>query len=169
MTARDSAGRALPVIESPSADKLRVYGDLAFLAFRSPRHQTMTLAETRRYFEPPVELGQFRVFRFDDVPRGMFTWALMNKTSERKLVTGAALEPADWQSGNRLWIIDILAPYRGLTASMVRWIMVPGNFTDKSFRFRRVGPDNSTRRIVHIDFHRKSLSKIQTADQFLGQ
>ena len=169
MSHLDSAGRVLPSVEVPSAEKLRVYGDISFLAFRSPRHQGMTVAEMRRYFEPAVELGQFRVFRFDDVPRGLFTWAFMNKAAAQKLVRGAPLEPEDWQSGQQLWIIDIMAPYRGLMASMGRWIMVPGNVTDKRFSFRRVGSDNRTRRIVNVDFRRKSLSKIQTADQFLGR
>lgn len=169
MSLIDSTGQILPEIEVPSADKLRVYGDVTFLAFRSPRHQAMSMGEMRRYFEPAVELGQFRVFRFDDVPRAMFTWAWLNKDAERKLVAGDALEPEDWRSGKRLWIVDILAPYKGITASLVRWIMVPGQFTDESFRYRRVGPNNETRRVVHIDFEAKRLARVQSESAFLGR
>ena len=66
-------------------------------------------------------------------------------------------------------IVDIMAPYRGLTKSMVRWIMQDGHFTDDDFHFRRVGDDNRTRRIVHIDFRRDALSKVYTEAEFLGR
>ncbi|MBN2906004.1 MAG: toxin-activating lysine-acyltransferase [Rhodobacteraceae bacterium] len=164
--ARDSTGRVLPPVESPAPEVLRAYGDLLFLAFRSPRHSQMSVAELRAYLEPPMELGQFRIFRFDDVPRGMYTWAWMTPEAEERLITGAPLRPEDWSGGERLWIVDLMAPYRGLTSSIVRWLMVPGHFTDRSFLFRRVGDRNQTRRIVHIDFRRARLSKVMTEAQF---
>ena len=164
----DSAGRALPASERPSEDRLRVYGDLMFLAFRSPRHARMTTGLLRTYFEPPILLGQYRIFRFDGVPRGMFTWARLDRAAERKLVAGEALAPEDWAGGDRLWIVDLIAPYRGLAAGMVRWIMEPGNFTGEDFFFRRVGEDDRTRRIVHIDFRRDRLSRILSDEDLLG-
>ena len=168
MNARtDTTGATLPPLEGPSRDKLGVYGDVMFLAFRSPRHTRMQVSLLRTYFEPAIELGQFRIFRFDDVPRGMFTWGWLNGEAEEKLITGEALEPEDWQSGDRLWIIDLIAPYKGLTASMVRWIMQRGNFSEDQFWFRRVADDNSTSRIVHIDFDRTRLSRVMGEEEFL--
>ncbi len=163
----DCTGQVLPPHELPSGDKLRVYGDLLFLAFRSTRHARMTTATLRAYFEPPVELGQFRIFRFDDVPRGMYTWAFLTPESERKLLLGEPLSPEEWRSGDRLWIMDIIAPYRGLTRSISRWIMKPGNFTDTEFLFRRVEGTNTTRRIVHVDFRQDRLARIFDDDAFL--
>ena len=150
----DMAGRSLPVAETPSADTLRLYGDVFFLAMRSPRHAGHALAAVRPALEPPLILGQVRVFRFDDVPRGFFTWARLSPEAERRLVTGDQLLPEDWNSGDRLWLVDLVAPYRGLTSGMVRWIMTPGHFTEGAFRFRRVSVSNRTRRIVHIDLRR---------------
>jgi cytolysin-activating lysine-acyltransferase len=163
----DTSGQPLPSIEAPSAEKLRVYGDLLFLAFRSRRHASMTVGGLRSYLEPTVELGQFRIFRFDDVPRGMYTWAWLSPDAERKLVEGTPLDPDDWNSGNRLWIIDMIAPYKGLTANIVRWIMRPGNLTEKDFWFRRVAGANRTRRIVHIDFGADRLSRVYDEKDFL--
>jgi cytolysin-activating lysine-acyltransferase len=165
----DSTGKHLPPEEMPSADKLRIYGDLMFLAFRSKRHAKMNVATMRRYFEPAVELGQFRVFRFDDVPRAMFTWAFLDSEAERKLVEGQPLDPADWNSGQRLWIVDMIAPYRGLMASIGRWIMEPGHFTPDEFLFRRVSGLNDTRRVVHVDFHAERLARVLTGEQFLSE
>lgn len=163
----DQKGQELPLEETPTAEQLRVFGDMAFLAFRSPRHVEMPVATVRRYFEPPVMLGQFRIFRFDEIPRGMYTWAWLSDDAARKLVTGEPLLPQEWRSGNRLWIVDMIAPYTGLTASIVRWIMKRGNLTDGDFYFRRVSGVNDTRRIVHIDFNRSRLSRVMTHDQFL--
>jgi len=164
----DSTGKLLPEIETPSAEKLRAYGDMMFLAFRSDRHRRITTATLRHYLEPPIELGQFRVFRFDDVPRGMYTWAWLGAAAERKLVGGEHLAPQDWRSGDRLWIVDMIAPYRGVTKSMVRFIMTPGNFTDGEFWFRRVRGVNETQRILHVNFRARKLAEIFAESDFVG-
>ncbi len=164
----DSAGRALPEIETPNAERLRAYGDMMFLAFRSPRHMRMPVAQLRDYLEPPLLLGQYRLFRFDGVPRGLYTWGWLGAEAERRLIGGSPLRLEDWSSGERLWIVDIMAPYKGLTASMVRWIMQKGHFTDEEFFYRRVGKDNRTRRIVHIDFRRDTLAEVHSEDSFLA-
>lgn len=165
----DSAGRPLPPEEAPDAQALRVYGDLAFLAFRSARHARMSVQTLRTYLEPPVLSGQFRIFRFDDVPRAMYTWAWLGPEAERKLIEGQPLARADWQSGGHLWIVDMIAPYPGLTAQIVRWIMRRGNFAERDFYFRRVEGDNDTRRIVHIDFDADRLSRVYSGDAFLAR
>lgn len=164
----DTEGRELPPRETPPEATLRAMGDFLFLAFRSPHHQKMSVANLRLAFEPPILLGQNRIFRFDDIPRGCFTWAHLSRDAEQRYVAGHPLRPRDWQSGDHLWIIDLMAPYRGLTASMVRWIMQPGNLTRKDFYFRRVVDGRATRRIVHIDFERpEGLSKVLTESDFL--
>ena len=168
-TRHDSHGRTLPDSESPSPERLRAYGDMLFLAFRSPRHATMSVGQLRDYLEPPLLLGQFRLFRFDGVARGMYTWGWLDVGAERRLITGQPLAPQDWTSGDRLWIIDIMAPYKGMTASMVRWVMGKGHFTEKEFFFRRVDNDNRTRRIVHIDFRRRDLAKVFSETAFLNR
>ncbi len=165
----DCKGNALPPVETPSPEKLRIYGDMMFLAFRSERHRLMNLGTLRNYLEPPVELGQFRVFRFDDVPRGMYTWAFLDQASERKLIEGIPLDREDWNSGKRLWIIDLIAPYRGLMKSIGRWMMKPGNLTQEEFLFRRVSGLNETRRIVHVDFRTKRLARVMTSQEFLAK
>lgn len=165
----DVNGKTLPEIESPSPERIRAYGDMMFLAFRSPRHARMAVGQLRSYLEPPLLLGQFRIFRFDGVARGLYTWGWLDADAERRLITGEGLSPRDWTSGDRLWITDIMAPYRGMTRSMVRWIMEDGHFTDKDFYFRRVDDNNRTRRIVHIDFRRDSLSRIWSERDFLAR
>lgn len=163
----DSSGKALPPEETPSPGALQAMGDALFLAARSPRHAAMSVAMLRAAFEAPILLGQYKVFRFDDVPRGMFTWARMSPEAERRYVRGEPFQPGDWQSGDRLWLIDLIAPYKGLTAGMVRWVMIRGNFTEREFMFRRVVGERQTRKVVHIDFDRPAgKAKILAPESF---
>ncbi|MEM8632919.1 MAG: toxin-activating lysine-acyltransferase [Pseudomonadota bacterium] len=140
-----------PVQEFPDGDRLRAYGDFLFLAFRSPHHARMSVANLRMAIEPPLTHGQYRIFRFDGVARGLFTWAYLSDDAAAGLVAGGTLDPDAWRSGPNLWIMDLIAPYKGLTSQMVRWIMTPGNFTETEFFYRRVVAGNQTRRIVRID------------------
>jgi len=151
---RDSAGRMLPASETPDDTTLRAYGDAVFLAMRSPRHAGTTVAALRAAFEPPLVLGQYRIFRFDGIPRAMITWGWFSPAVEKTYVGGGVLDPEDWRSGDRLWLVDMIAPYRGLTASLGRWIMVPGNFAEREFWFRRVRDGNRTRKILHVRLDR---------------
>ncbi|MDE0588847.1 toxin-activating lysine-acyltransferase [Halocynthiibacter sp. C4] len=167
---QDSAGRDIPASEAPSAETLRIYGDFMFLAFRSPWHARMSVANMRAAFEQPIALKQFQVFRFDGIPRGLLTWANMSADAERRYVSGEILKDEDWSSGDRRWIIDIIAPYKGLTASISRWTMVPGQFTDGQFRFRRVLENSGTRRIVEVDLtNPKDKATIFTEEEYLEQ
>jgi cytolysin-activating lysine-acyltransferase len=163
----DCAGQTLPRSERPGPDLLRHYGDALFLAFRSPRHQEASVATLRRHLEPPLQLGQYRIFYFDGVPRGLYTWAWFDTEAEKRLVRGDPLGADDWISGDRLWIVDMIAPYRGMSSSMARFIMTRGNFTDREFTFRRVTNKNTTVRIVNIDFRREKLSRVLHDTDFL--
>jgi len=137
--------------EFRSPEKLRAYGDFVFLALRSPHHRQMNMTGLEQAFDAPISLGQFRIFRFDDIPRGLFTWAYLGPEAEHRLVGGQSLRPQDWRSGEHLWLIDLIAPYPGLIRGMSRWIMQKGNFAKRDFYFRRVKDGDKTRRILHVD------------------
>ena len=144
--------------EFPTQHQLQVYGDFLFLTCRSAHHRLMSVANLHAAIEPPIALGQYRVFRFDDIPRALFTWARLGPEAERRHVGGAQLRPEDWRSGDHLWLIDLIAPYPGLVAGISRWIMTTGNLTEKDFYFRRVVEGNKTRRILHVDVSQSKKS-----------
>ncbi|MEM0950191.1 MAG: toxin-activating lysine-acyltransferase [Pseudomonadota bacterium] len=156
-----------PRQEYPSPDKLRVYGDFAFLAMRSLHHSQMSMGQFRRAIEPAVELGQYRIWRFDDVPRAAITWAWLSEETERAFVRDRRLDPNAWDSGDRLWLVELIAPYPGLAHQIARWAMIPGQFAERSFTFLRVREGDDVRRIVEIDFERASKARIMTAEAFL--
>ena len=141
--------------EFPTEHQLRVYGDFLFLACRSAHHRQMRVENLHEAIETPIALGQYRIFRFDDIPRALITWARFGPEAEKRHVAGERLSPQDWRSGDHLWLIDLIAPYPGLIAGISRWVMEPGNFTDKDYYFRRVVEGNRTRRILHVDVTKK--------------
>ncbi len=96
--------------EFPDPDMLRAYGDAMFLVLRSDHHSKMRVANMREAIEPPLVLGQYQIFRFDDVPRAMLTLARLGRSAERRYVQGGPLLPEDWNSGDRVWLIDMIAP-----------------------------------------------------------
>ena len=62
----------------------------------------------------PVMLQQFRLFYDKDKPIGVALWAKVNEETEDRLKAGnARLRPQDWKSGDRLWIVEIIAPFGG--------------------------------------------------------
>ena len=153
----------------PSEQLLRVYGDFLFLAFRSTHHQPFNVANLRAAFEPAIELGQYHIFRFDGVPRGLFTFAWLDEHEARSFVSGIGPDPNGWRSGDQLWIMDFIAPYRGLTSGMVRWMTKPGNLPSSKFWFTRNQLGDRENQVTHIDLDSTSdKSRIYSKDQFLS-
>lgn len=113
----------------PTAE--HVLGEVAWLMSQSKAHQGFQLADLSWFAIPPIRLGQFRLFvgAPDDgagkpapgqaeLPMGVALWAMMSKEVERKFMAAVeagsgpvALKPADWDSGNRLWMVDLIAPF----------------------------------------------------------
>ena len=106
----DARGHTLPDIEAPSPERLRAYGDMIFLAFRSPRHARLPVAQLRTYLEPPLLLGQFRLFRFDGVARGLYTWGWLDRAAERR-----PLPPADGRAGQGIQAVHQRRKFTGIS------------------------------------------------------
>lgn len=156
------------MVEYPAEATLRAMGDATFLAMRSEHHRAMRVANLRAALEPPLVLGQYRLFRFDGVPRAMITWAWLTPAAELSYVAGGDLGPDDWAGGRSLWLIDLIAPYPRLAAGITRWVMTPGNFTDRGFTFRRVKEGARTRRVVRINLETpENKADVMTEAAFL--
>jgi cytolysin-activating lysine-acyltransferase len=87
----------------------------------------------------PVLLRQFRVFYAPDRPIGVALWAYVNEEVEQRLKSGnARLAPTDWKSGDKLWLVDIVAPYGGHDA------MIKDSkekvFPEREVNFLAIGP-----------------------------
>ncbi|KMW56067.1 hypothetical protein AIOL_001019 [Candidatus Rhodobacter oscarellae] len=149
--------------EFPTAERLRAYGDLCFLYFRSEPHKEKPFNLMRWIVQVPVDLGQYRIFYAEDIPRAAFTWAMVEDAAEAKILSGTALLPAEWRSGRQMWIMDILAPFGQGTASDVsRWMKENMPQDINTIRTIRPNPDGSARVIElnRIDGARWGARKI---------
>ena len=63
---------------------------------------------------PPLELGQYIIYEDKEVPLCWASWALLSdKTSKLYAERKYNLKPDDWNSGNNLWLVNIICPYGG--------------------------------------------------------
>lgn len=95
----------------------QLFGELVWLFTQSARHKNFFLSDLEWLVMTPLLLRQVRVFYAPDRPIGVALWAFVNDEVEQRLMSGhARLAPADWKSGNKLWLVDVVAPYGGIDA-----------------------------------------------------
>jgi cytolysin-activating lysine-acyltransferase len=95
----------------------QLFGEIVWLFTQSPKHKNFFLSDLEWLVMTPVLLRQFRVFYAPDRPIGVALWAYVNDDVEQRLMGGhARLAPADWKSGEKLWLVDVVAPYGGIDA-----------------------------------------------------
>ncbi len=101
------AGAAQP---SPAA----ALGEIVSLLVQSPAHRHLFLNDLEWLVVPPVMLRQFALFRQGPRPIAYASWATVSEVVEKRLAAGQPrLAPAEWRSGDRLWLMDMVAPFGG--------------------------------------------------------
>ena len=144
--------------EKPTQEKLYAYGAFAFLYLRSQHHRSVPLAVARMAIQPPIDLGFYKVFHADGVPRMAVTWAFFGDEAEEKFTSDQMLLPQDWCSGKKMWVVEIVAPYgKGTAAEVVRWLQSELPPSINRVRYQRVTGDHANRK--YIEVNRLSASK----------
>lgn len=68
---------------------------------------------------------------------GVALWALVNEEVEERLKSGnAKLRPQDWRCGDRLWVVEIVAPFGGHDEMLKD--LKSQVFKDRTIKFRAV-------------------------------
>ncbi len=107
MTKKPEKSATTGAEESPQA----VLGQAIWIAMHAPSHRHLFLADLEWALVPPVRLRQIRFFGKSGEVDGFASWALVDEEVEKRLLTGnRRLAPADWRSGERAWLIDLVAP-----------------------------------------------------------
>jgi cytolysin-activating lysine-acyltransferase len=111
-----------------------VLGEIVWLMTRSTNHRYFFIADLEWMVLQPVALGQFRIFYGEKHPVGVLFWAHVNEEVEERLKTGITkLSPADWRSGDKLWLIDAVTPF-GSVQNMVD-DLIQNVFPDEPFKY----------------------------------
>ncbi|MEY8843003.1 toxin-activating lysine-acyltransferase [Cribrihabitans sp. XS_ASV171] len=158
----------------PSQRTVTEFGAVCFLAARSKRLQGFPVGALSHWWDMPLALGQYWVFRHEGVPRAAISWAALSSEAERRyVVERKGLTPQDWRSGPQIWVIDWIAPFqiKGLNAQLRRWLATSGFPKAETVRFMRLSPEGETRYILEIQrtapdtFDRRVLSVEEVAKE----
>lgn len=102
-----------------SLSKLPIMGPALWLYARDPLKKFMFMADIDWALLPPVILDQCRLYTKDGIPFAFFTWALVNDAVDQRLRSGTPrIAPHEWQSGQHLWLVDVVTPF-GKTEEMI--------------------------------------------------
>lgn len=91
-----------------------VLGEITWLMTQSAAHKGFFISDIEWMIMVPVMQQQFRLFYDKDKPVGVALWGRINEEVEQRLTSGnARMRPQDWKSGDKIWIIEIIAPFGG--------------------------------------------------------
>ncbi len=116
-------------------------GEIVWLMSQSPLHKGFFISDLEWMIMTPVLLGQFRLFHGPaqqqpvpapvpttiapatgsqpQQPIGVMLWGLVSEEVEERLKPGVLkLRPQDWRSGDRLWVVEVIAPFGGAEAML---------------------------------------------------
>ncbi|MDB5797015.1 MAG: hemolysin activating-like protein [Paucimonas sp.] len=113
-----------PGMTARTWNEAEVVGAAVWLWMQSPAHQGLALQALSARLLAPIKRRQFMLGSNAGQPLFFLCWARFSVAAEaRFLETGPVGMPeADWDSGDRLWIVDWVAPFghTNLLARLVR-------------------------------------------------
>ena len=90
--------------------KFQLLGEITALMMSSPLHSKYTVGDVTKNFLPPLDLGQFRIYKKGKTPIALLTWAYLDdETSDKYANEQYDLQLGDWNKGKNLWFIDFIA------------------------------------------------------------
>jgi cytolysin-activating lysine-acyltransferase len=103
-----------PVPEGAAKKMSEVLGEIVWLMSQSTLHKQFFISDLEWFVMTPLLLQQFRLFYAKDRPLGVAFWGFVSEEVEERLKTGTSrLRPQDWKSGDRLWVVEVIAPFGG--------------------------------------------------------
>jgi hemolysin-activating ACP:hemolysin acyltransferase len=100
-----------PTGEQPRSNS-EVLGEILWLYAHSPLHRRLKLYEVEQYVLPAIKHGRYRLYKKSGIPIGYVGIARFSKEVEEAwLHNQYVLQPDDWVSGDRLWILQFVVPF----------------------------------------------------------
>ncbi len=88
-----------------------MFGEIVWLMSQSAAHKHFAIADLEWMVMPAVLLNQYCLFHDQARPVGAALWAFLSEEAEAKLsLNPVRLRPDDWNSGDRCWLVDLIAP-----------------------------------------------------------
>jgi len=113
-----------------------ILGTVISLMGRSPAHRHLFIGDLDWWLVPALRHGQFRIFHDGKREIGFALWAKVSAEVDAELAKGThKLRPADWTSGNQLWLMELVVPTanpKGLHALLGQ--LLKGPFKGQKFK-----------------------------------
>ncbi len=153
-TIQDAARLQSAGENAPKPTVSHMLGEVTWLLSHSPTHKHFSIGDLEWLVMPAILLEQFRVFHGEKHPLGFALWATFSQEVEARFKEQAAagggvrLRPQDWKSGDRLWLIELVAPFatpeNKLQDAMLA-DLVQGVFKGKTFKLHTIDPSTGKR------------------------
>jgi cytolysin-activating lysine-acyltransferase len=150
--------------QSPQAEQQRgptvshLLGEMTWLLSQSPLHRALSIADLEWLIMPPLINRQFYLFRDGDRPIGLALWAkcspdVVAKLDKGLLEEGNRLTLEDWQSGDDIWLVDLIAPF-ATAENRQRELMfadlISGPLKNIAFSFHQTDPNSGKRSVQKV-------------------
>jgi len=126
-----------------------ILGEMVWLYSMSDLHRDWTISSIHQWVLPAIQHQHFRVYRKGAKPVALITWAWLSAEIETAYVRNpSSLRPQDWKSGDRLWLLDLIAPF-GDTRHVVSDVRAT-IFKNEVGRFLRAKKGADTMKIMYV-------------------
>ena len=117
-------------------------GQAIWLMLRMPMYRHVFLCDLEWMVLPPVLLNQFQLFHAGGRAVAFAAWAYLSPEAEARLQTqNPRLSPVEWKSGDRLWLVNMFAPYGH--GELAVELLAETTLKGQKLKFHRRHPDNS--------------------------
>lgn len=94
--------------------KIPLLGPVSWLMMQQSAGRNTLIGELEWRVMPALIFEQAKLYLKDDAPVGFASWARLNDAAARRYREAPhQLALTDWNSGDQVWLIDILAPFGG--------------------------------------------------------
>lgn len=123
-----------PRLTSEPFSEVEALGAATWLWMQSGTHSPLPVGSLATLLLPAIKRGQFVLASQQGVPVFYMGWASLSQEAESRYVKNPAytMPLSDWNSGDRIWILDWVAP-SGHTYAMRQFILTR-LFPDRCFR-----------------------------------
>ena len=139
---------------APPRTQAHVLGEIVTLLAQSAAHKHLFVADLDWFIGPPMMLRQFRVIYADERPVAVALWASVSEEGDKELLAGRMrLKPTEWKSGDRLWLMELIAPSFAGDAEQAKKLLATvarEAFAGRPFKMLRLNPETRLAESVEV-------------------
>ncbi len=146
-----------------NVDNFKTLGEISWIWSFSSLHKDWPLSIMAINVIPALLHQQYYILKENGFPVAYCSWAKLNLKNEVKYIKNTnSLTVEDWNSGDRNWFIDWVAPF-GHNNQLYK--IMRNKFSDELFRSIRVTKNSKVGKIY--EFHGGKIDKKIAKKQFL--